>query len=390
MNSDPAPSSEITFVNDVIIHKWQIFAKQWDDQTVKAKLQTIRAFEEFDGGKPFTGLTLERVDAFRDHLEALSLEANGIKRSTLQHRAGYLRNFLKWLVLQSRYKHLDGGIADAMILKRKVVAQASQPDTGPFSTLEEALEMLERLPRNSLLEERDRALFASPYANGFRAKVQTNLKIRNVDLETERSNQDGLQEFAKNGKIYTAGPFAGFDPFLEVFLDWVRRLRDLGFSEEDAVFPSNIDLVQRRLPLDASHQTIPSMRSEHAIRRVFTRASATIGKSYSPHSARRTITTHQIKVCRTPAELRAISQNLGHESIETTIKYYAKLSDTDRFQILQDMASRGQDDVSDYELMLDYHDHLLPTDSPEFKRARFLVRQRHRLQDLEAGDLIEA
>lgn len=389
VNPDPAPFADIVMVNDDIIYKWQIHAKQWDDQTRKAKLHAIRAFEEFDGGKPFAGLTIDRVDAFRDHLVALSQRPDGIARSTLQHRAGHLREFIKWLVLQSGYKHLDGGIADAMILKRKVVRQATQPETKPSATFEEVLEMLDRLPHNSLMEERDRALFAATYANGFRAKVQTNLKIGNVDLNTKRTNQNGLREFAKNGKTYDAGPYAGFEPFLEVYLDWVRKLRDLGFSEEDAVFPSNIDLVQKRLPLDASHATVPSMRSEHAIRRVFREASATVSKSYSPHSARRTITTCQIKICRTPAELRAVSQNLGHESLETTIKYYAKLSDTDRFQILEDMASHGQDDRGDFELMLDYHEHRLTRGTPEFKRAECLVKQRRELKDLDMGDVIE-
>lgn len=46
---------------------------------------------------------------------------------------------------------------------------------------------------------------------------------------------------------------------------------------------------------------------------------------YNPHSLRKTLTRMGEKMCRTPEEFKAWSQNLGHEQVATTFNSYGNI-----------------------------------------------------------------
>jgi hypothetical protein len=77
------------------------------------------------------------------------------------------------------------------------------------------------------------------------------------------------------------------------------------------------------------------------VRDVFRPGFAAAGQSYySPHSFRRTLTRLGQQVCTTPEELKAWSQNLGHEDVSTTLHSYGTVSGYRQAEIIGTLAEK--------------------------------------------------
>ena len=74
---------------------------------------------------------------------------------------------------------------------------------------------------------------------------------------------------------------------------------------------------------------IVELRSDSVIREVFKKAFEAAGYSYiKPHNFRKTLTRHA--EYESPAFLNAVRQNLGHDSIDTTLSSYGQMSVADQ------------------------------------------------------------
>src|SRR5690606_33716241 len=109
--------------------------------------------------------------------------------------------------------------------------------------------------------------------------------------------------------------------------EWVAYLRvELGFGPDDPLFPSTrTGFDDQGLP------TAPTLSREcwstaDPIRAVFRAAFASAGLPYfNPHSFRHALVRLGMEICRTPAELKAWSQNLGHDRVLTTLHSYGEV-----------------------------------------------------------------
>jgi integrase len=69
-------------------------------------------------------------------------------------------------------------------------------------------------------------------------------------------------------------------------------------------------------------------KTTNSIRAIFKKRFAAAGLDYfSPHSFRHLAINAALRLCSTPAEFKAVSQNFGHENIATTMFDYASLPD---------------------------------------------------------------
>jgi integrase len=72
-----------------------------------------------------------------------------------------------------------------------------------------------------------------------------------------------------------------------------------------------------------------------AIRKIVKSAFETHGMpSYGPHSFRKTLARLVQEVCTTPEEMKAWSQNLGHEDVMTTFRSYGHVHSDRQRQVM--------------------------------------------------------
>ena len=107
------------------------------------------------------------------------------------------------------------------------------------------------------------------------------------------------------------------------------------FGSDDPLFPATkIALGANRhfaaVGLDRKH-----WRDAGSIRRIFKQAFERAGlPNYNPHSFRHTLAVFGEKICRTPEEWKAYSQNFGHSSPMTTFNSYGPVAAHRQAEIL--------------------------------------------------------
>jgi integrase len=117
------------------------------------------------------------------------------------------------------------------------------------------------------------------------------------------------------------------DDLKEIVVGWIDELqKDHLFGPNDPLFPK----TKMKQDEDKSFRPAgiePSHWSDSApVRAIFWQAFTAAGLPYfPPHSLRHNLGHLMHMVCRTPRQIKAWSQNLGHENIATTLTSYGTI-----------------------------------------------------------------
>ena len=372
--------------NDRIVHKWQAYAGRFETVTVRAHLRSIRMLEVHLGGKAFDKVTPTDAAAFRDHLVKLGQtpkEDGGLSNSTIRHHASQVRQFFDWLRIQDGYKRLSQNILLNLELPKAVRAKTLPREDRDYLTIEEAEEMLAKMPGSTIAERRDRAIIACAYTCGLRAAALTTLRLKHIDMQKKEMLQDATEMRAKNGKSFRSFFFPRTEAFQQVLGDWLTELADLGFAEDDAVFPSLGDLTQRA----PSAAPVSAMQSSAAAGKAFKVATALIDRCCTPHSARDTLVYLGNELTSSRKEERAFSLNLGHARPQVKETYYAKMTDEQRRSTIEGLCAGTQFTAKEQSMVLDYYESRFERGSKEFNYAKRLADRRAAARDGE--DVLE-
>ena len=326
--------------NDRILYKWQSFAGKYSDKTMDRHLAAIRWLEDFVKQKRFDRLTTDDVAGMREHLKCrvLAKDETARSKSTVQHTASHIAEFLAWLITQEGFQRLPRDLPSYIQLPRHIYAKALSQNPKEYPSLDEAQALLQRMPRRTIMQRRDRAIFAIAFLGALRADTLISLRLRHVDLEHKRITQNGAVSRTKNGKSIAIVWFPLPADFGDALAQWITESRSLGFDLDDALFPENRSLLDLPDRNSGTRLPIPVMRSTHAVRQAFKNACAGHHTAYSPHSAKHTIAAERDNRQLTREERKAWSENMGHESERITEAHYGKLSDERRFEVLENIA----------------------------------------------------
>jgi hypothetical protein len=137
-------------------------------------------------------------------------------------------------------------------------------------------------------------------------------------------DQDARQVATKFSKSFPTWFFPVDDVFVQIVKDWVDYLlKEKLWGLQDPLFPATkVELGSHRqfevVGLEPRHWA-----NATPIRKIFKIASENAGLTYfNPHSFRKTLVQLGEKLCRTPEQFKAWSQNLGHEKVLATFSSY--------------------------------------------------------------------
>ena len=329
--------------NDRIVHAYQSYCGRYDPKTTDQHLAAIRYAEQVTSGLPFSKYTRETVDGIREDLKA-SLSGKSEPRlanSTVAHKASQLSAFYSWLIGQDGFDHLPRDLSAYMVLPRSAYAAALPPTKREFPTMAESEQMLEAMPSGTLAEGRDRAIFAVANLGGLRADTVVSLRIGSIDPENGIIIQDARVSRAKKGKSLRVKWFPLKRIFSEVAIQWVERLIALGFKDEDALFPRLEYLKNAELVQVPGRDPIEPMSTTHAVTKAFEVASQGVAKQYTPHSVKHVLAAEGDARMMTREQSKAWSENLGHDNEATTARYYGKLTEERRFELIDNISEKG-------------------------------------------------
>ena len=373
--------------NDRIVHDWQFLARSNSKNTISAHLVSIRDFERFLDGMPFKKVTPKTIAKYRDHLlRLLSVpkDQGGLSNSTVRHRVSHLRLFFVWLRGQDGYRRLSSNIPDYFALPRSVSAKPLSDDPKDYPTIDDAWLMVEKMPTTSITQRRDQAEVAFAFTSGFRAATLTALRFKHVDFERRQVFQNATEVPAKNGRSYCAAWFPKTEKFQTVFLAWAKELQELGFGDNDALFPAIKYLVKK----EVGASDIQPLKTSKPLRAAFASASQQIGRFFTPHSARHCLKALGVKICRTHEQRKAWSMNLGHPDEQITERYYGKMPPSRSRELIAELNSEKGFTDEENEIIIDYHEGRFARGTDEYRMARQLAEEREAARgDWKDGDL---
>jgi len=237
------------------------------------------------------------------------------------------------------------------------IATARRAAGRPVPSLAMIRRVVERMPSGTDIEKRDRALIAFAILSGARDNAIASFRLKHVGaaaMTVVHEPREGVR--TKFSKSYQTWFFPVGDDLIAIIAAWTTHLSErLLFSSDDPLFPATA------IGLDAAGSFAPTglarrfWSDAEPIRRIFRQAFTAAGLPYhNPHSFRSTLGVLGQTLCQTPEEMKAWSQNLGHEDVLTTLTSYGAVPvqrQADILAILRDGRSRNRGAMSDEEII---------------------------------------
>jgi integrase len=327
-------------------------AQRASEAVVDKAASAIARFEDFTKGRDFKRFHIKQATAFKAHLAEQKTERSGrpLSMATVHQTLASLRTFFVWLAGKPGYRaRMTYADADYFNLSEgnRRIATTSRESVAP--TLEQVETVLSQMPEATALEKRDRALIAFAILTGARDGAIASAKLKHVNLRLERFRQDAREVNTKFSKSFdtTFFPVGGYPR--EIVTEWIDFLRrDQSWGDDDPLFPAS---KVAHVPTSKQFEVVGLDRKHWSgaapIRRVFREAFERAGLPYfNPHSFRKTLALLGEQICRSPEEMKAWSQNLGHDSILTTLQSYGTIPAHRQAEIIAKLAqARPSDDA---------------------------------------------
>lgn len=328
-------------------------AMRRDEASIDQVAKAISRFEAAIGHKDFKKFHREQAKAFKRRLDTETNVRTGkpLARATVHSTLSALRAFFIWLAGQPGYKsRIAYADADYFNLSEKDVRVAKARREKPVPTLEQVHHVIGTMPAATDIDKRNRALIALAVLTGARAAALASLKLKHVDLQQGSIFQDARDVKTKNSKTFTTWFYPVGGDALRIVTEWYVHLRtDLLWGESDPLFPKTaIGLGEQggfqALGLERAHWS-----STGPIRTIYKDAFKAAGLPYfNPHCFRDVLVQLGERICTTPEQFKAWSQNLGHERVLTTLTSYGTVPATRQAELIRGLSKRGetQDDAT--------------------------------------------
>lgn len=304
-------------------------AKSKQEATIDGVFKAIDRFERSTGFRSFKSFHIEQAKAFREKpLEQPSAQGKDrLSAATMTSTLRNLKAFFFWLAERPGYKSRIR-FADAEYFTPTAaharIAGARRESRIP--TIEQFEAVITKMPAETLVHCRDRAIVAFLLLSGARDGGIPTFKMKHVDLANGTISRDARDVRTKGSKTFSSVLFPVGEFFLDILSEYVERLKtEFLFGPDVPLFPAP------QMGHDANHGfamvglSRNHWRNATTIRRIVRKAFEGAGFEYpNPHKVRKTLARLGEQMTRTPEEWKAWSQNLGHENEMTTFRGYGE------------------------------------------------------------------
>ena len=269
---------------------YMLLERSLSQNTVEAYLNDAQRFVQYlDMTKPELGPLQVRQKDVEDFI--FWINGLGLEGSSQARLISGLRAFYKFLLVEDLLEDDPTALLESPRLRRKI------PEVLSYREIASMLEVIDLSEPNG---QRNRAIIEVLYASGLRVSELVNLRISNLFLDI-----GFLKVVGKNDKerLVPIGPEA-----VKHVLIYLQNIRNSHSEIKKA--DDNIVFLNRR-GARLSRVMVFLMVKELA-------ATAGIKKNISPHTFRHSFATHLVEG---GADLKAVQDMLGHESIITTEIY---------------------------------------------------------------------
>ncbi len=257
------------------------------DNTIDSYLRDVRKLSDFSQEKNLNELQITRTEV-KEFIADINKE--GISARSQSRIISGIKAFYKYLILEDYLKVNPTELIESPKIGMKL------PDTLSVIEIDSLISAIDLSHPQG---ERNRAILEVLYSCGLRVSELTNLKLSNIRFK------EGYVKVVGKGNKERFAPIGGVAiKFLKIYLKEIRTHQDIKKGSEDIVF---LNRRGKQLTRVMIFTIIKDLATKIGMK-----------KKISPHTFRHSFATHLIEG---GADLRAIQEMLGHESITTTEIY---------------------------------------------------------------------
>ena len=313
---------------------WLKGAKGYAEPTIVAIERAIATFEEYTDSRDFRTFCERQATGFKKWLEERKSTGKPISNTTKYHTLRHLKAFFSWLATQNGYKSkISLDAVSFLTLDRRTVRDILSPRPHRFPSLEQVKALVQSIHGNSDVDRRDRALISLLLLTGIRYQAACSLRLGCFDSDRLVVHQDPRKGVhTKGGKSITTWLLKFDDELVAEVVGWARFVaHERSFGPTDPLFPRTaVRQADDGYSFEACGIEPVCWSGGNSIREILKNRSAVAGLPYfQPHSYRHAACALALKMSRTPEQLKALSQNFGHDQVITTLRSYGTL-DQDR------------------------------------------------------------
>ena len=345
--------------NERTKRRYFIFLKEalgQSEPTVDGVAKALARFETYTHRRDFKSFRLEQAVAFKAHLASQLAQHSRkpLSKATLSSTLTSLKRFFRWLAGQPGYRsRLQHDHAEYFHPSEKDmrVATARREKSGP--TIEQVKRVIQMMPTRTVIERRDQALVAFAILTGARDGAIASTKLKHLNLPEGYLEQDAREMKTKFSKSFRTYFFPVGDEIRDIVIDWVRFLREqLLWGDDDPLFPAPQMTLNATRQFEVNGLAREHWRNATRIRTIFRKAFERAGLPYfNPHSFRNTLVRLGQSKCKGPEDLKAWSQNIGHDHVMTTLACYGHVETARQGEILRRLGSGTLEDEDQGGLM---------------------------------------
>ena len=257
------------------------------DNTIDSYLRDVRKLSCFSQEKNLNELQITKTEV-KEFIAVINKE--GISARSQSRIISGIKAFYKYLILEDYLTVNPTELIESPKIGLKL------PDTLSVSEIDSLISAIDLSHPQG---ERNRAILEVLYSCGLRVSELTNLKLSNIRFK------EGYVKVVGKGNKERFAPIGGVAiKFLKIYLNEIRTHQDIKKGSEDIVF---LNRRGKQLTRVMIFTIIKDLATKIGMK-----------KKISPHTFRHSFATHLIEG---GADLRAIQEMLGHESITTTEIY---------------------------------------------------------------------
>jgi len=265
--------------------------------TVKNYTIDIRQFHEFLKqnhvfGENQTAVDLMAIDHMMIRAFLGSMYRKKLKKVTISRKIAALRTFFKYCLRNG----LIGFNPAEMVQTPK-----TEKYVPVFLTLDEMLALVKTDMGTGPKAARDKAIIELFYSSGIRLSELTGLNVEDIDFNR------GMMKVRGKGRKERIIPIG--DPALRTLREYLEKRNDAVKPDENQGSKAPVFVGQNQCRI--ATRTVARILDKVVLM-------SGLNKKISPHVLRHTFATHLMEA---GADLRAIQELLGHESLSTTQRY---------------------------------------------------------------------
>ena len=323
-------------------------ARRQSEASVDAVAAALARFEGYTRSRDFKTFHHQQAVAFKQWLADRPNEATGkrLSKATLHGTLSHLKRFFQWLAGRPGYKsRFSYSEADYFNVSEKDTRIATARRSRPVPTVEQVRHVIAHMPAETEIERRNRALVAFILLTGARDSAVASAKLKHIDMVSGCFYQDAREVKTKYSKTFTTAFFPVGEDIRQIVADWMAYLRrEKLWGHDDPLFPKTLTTIGTAKQFEHVQLSREHWANATPIRHIFRQAFEAAGLPYyNPHSLRHTLAQVGERICQTPEQFKAWSQNLGHEGVLTTLFAYGTVSEGRQREIITGFGMASDD-----------------------------------------------